>query len=206
MNKMMKIVFLSDTHGKHNEVRSLAQADILIHGGDVSWAGTSKEVVEFIEWFGALDYRYKVFIGGNHDSCLDGKEKEIIQSFLPDNCFYLCNSGVEIEGVKIWGIPFFFSNDIEGNYGQLVEQVPVDTDILITHCPPLGVLDKSTWGANMGNEELCKRVKVIKPQYHLFGHIHEGHGICENDNIVFINGSVLDENYDLLNTPIVFDV
>lgn len=81
---------------------------MLIHAGDLSWNGTEEEIVDFIEWFGALNYRHKIFIAGNHDDCLNGVSIE----GMPHNCYYLCNSGIEIEGVKIWGIPFFLSDEI----------------------------------------------------------------------------------------------
>ncbi len=201
----MKILFLSDTHGKHHELQNLPQADMIIHAGDITWHGTSEEVSDFIEWFGSLDYKYKIFIGGNHDFCLEEKEAKVIQNFLPENCFYLCNSGITIENIKIWGIPFFLSDDINGLLPQQIAQISSKTDILITHNPPLGILDKSTFGANMGDGDLQERVEKIKLQYHLFGHIHECYGLKKRNSTTFINGSVLDENYNIVNEPIVFD-
>ena len=201
----MKILFLSDTHGKHHELQNLPQADMIIHAGDITWHGTSEEVSDFIEWVGSLDYKYKIFIGGNHDFCLEEKDTKAVQSFLPENCFYLCNSGITIENIKIWGIPFFLSDDINGLLPQQIAQIPSKTDILITHNPPLGILDKSTFGANMGDGDLKERGENIKPQYHLFGHIHECYGIKKTNRTTFINGSVLDENYNMVNEPIVFD-
>ena len=81
----MTIAFLSDTHGKHCELKNLPQADMLIHAGDLSWNGTEEEITDFIEWFGKLNYRYKIFIAGNHDDCLDGAGIE----GMPHNCYYL---------------------------------------------------------------------------------------------------------------------
>lgn len=202
----MKILFLSDTHGQHQKLKDMPKADMLIHAGDISWSGTGKEVVDFVEWLGSLDYKYKIFIAGNHDSCLEGKTTEIIQCFLSENCFYLCNSGMTIENIKIWGVPFFFSDDINGLFPQMVTQIPLDTDLLITHCPPLGILDQATLGLNMGNEDLLKQVKQIKPQYHLFGHIHEAYGICESDQTTFVNGSIMNDSYLFVNQPIIIKV
>ena len=202
----MKILFLSDTHGKHHKLQNLPQANAIVHAGDITWHGTGEEVADFVEWFASLDYKYKIFIAGNHDFCLEDKKAEIIQRFLPENCFYLCNNGITIENIKIWGIPFFLSDDINGLFPVQIAQIPLNTDILITHYPPLGILDKSTFGSNMGNEDLQRQINIVTPQYHLFGHIHEGFGICKNNNTIFMNGSILDENYNLLNEPIVFDL
>ncbi|WP_414647279.1 hypothetical protein [Dysgonomonas sp. UBA7698] len=44
----------------------------------MSIAGTEKGIVDFVEWFGSLDYQYKIFIIGNHDYCLEGNDVEAI--------------------------------------------------------------------------------------------------------------------------------
>ena len=201
----MRILHLSDTHGFHRELSNLPKADIIIHSGDLSMAGTSKEIVDFIEWFSELDYRYKIFIGGNHDYSLDGKDREIIQGYLPDNCFYLYNIGVTIDGVKFWGVPFFMSSDLTGDSFEVMAQIPLDTDILITHRPPLGVLDSSA-NINYGCPDMFDTVANIRPQYHLFGHIHDAYGIEKSEYTTFSNASLVDENYQLGNEPFVFDV
>ena len=55
--------------------------------------------------------------------------------------------------------------------------IPGDTDILMTHSPPYGILDVSKQGINSGCANLMRRVREVKPLVHVFGHIHEGHGI-----------------------------
>ena len=63
----MKILFLSDTHSQHRKLKNLPEADMVIHAGDVSKMGRDHEVEDFMRWFRALNYKYKVFIAGNHD-------------------------------------------------------------------------------------------------------------------------------------------
>ena len=58
----MKILHLSDTHGKHHLLRELPKVDILVHSGDMSENGTDSEVLDFLEWFCDLDYKYKIFV------------------------------------------------------------------------------------------------------------------------------------------------
>ncbi|WP_032134651.1 metallophosphatase domain-containing protein [Alistipes onderdonkii] len=200
----MTIAFLSDTHGKHCELKNLPQADMLIHAGDLSWNGTKEEIADFIEWFGTLNYRHKIFIAGNHDDCLDGAGIE----GMPHDCYYLCNGGIEIEGVKIWGIPFFLSDEIHWAdlYPEKIARIPQQTDILVSHCPPFGILDKSAFGANMGNEDLRKQVEIINPRYHLFGHIHEAYGVYKTSRTTFVNGAVVNENYEPVNHPVVITI
>lgn len=177
---------------------------MLIHAGDLSWNGTEEEIANFIEWFGALNYRYKIFIAGNHDDCLDGAGIEE----MPHDCYYLCNSGIEIEDVKIWGIPFFLSDEIHWAdlYPEKIARIPQQTDILVSHCPPFGILDKSAFGANMGNEDLRKQVEIINPRYHLFGHIHEAYGVYKTSRTTFVNGAVVDDNYEPVNHPVVITI
>lgn len=53
--------------------------------------------------------------------------------------------------------------------------IPLDTDILVTHTPPIGHGDLCASGVRAGCVELLSVVqKRIKPKYHVFGHIHEG--------------------------------
>lgn len=49
-------------------------------------------------------------------------------------------------------------------------------DILLTHGPPLGVLDGVPPDLNVGCEHLIRAARRARPRVHLFGHIHEGWG------------------------------
>ena len=208
----MKILFLSDTHSQHRKLKDLPKADIIIHSGDISKMGRDYEVEDFIWWFSGLDYRYKIFVAGNHDFFFEGETPKSIQRFLNENTFYLYNSSVEIDGIKIWGSPYtptFFNWAFNLDRGKVIakiwKQIPTDTDILVTHGPPFGILDKTISGLNVGCEELLKKVNQIKPKYHLFGHIHETYGIQRNEFTTFMNGSVLNERYEMVNEVIVFE-
>jgi Icc-related predicted phosphoesterase len=203
----MRILHLSDTHNHHHLLHDLPAADVIVHSGDFSFfshQGSRKDFVDFSNWFGGLDYRYKIFVAGNHDNCLDGKNHEIIQGLLPANCFYLCNSGVTIEGLKFWGVPYFFSDDVNGNFPKIMSQIPADTDILITHRPPYRILDKT--GNNYGCPDLLLAVLRIAPRYHLFGHVHGAYGIDKSRATTFVNASLTNEKYELVNKPFVIDV
>ena len=101
----MKILFLSDTHECHHRLTGLPDADMIIHGGDITDRGNPLEVKDFMEWFSALEYTYKIFIAGNHDVCFEHNRPEDIRKTLPEGIIYLCDSGVCVEGVNIWGSP-----------------------------------------------------------------------------------------------------
>lgn len=197
----MKILHISDTHNKHNLLQNLPEADIIIHSGDFSMAGSENEVLNFIEWFEKLPYKYKIFVAGNHDDCLFG---ESIDGLL-DDCFYLCHSEVVIEGVKFYGLPLFMGEILSGGYDKNILKIPTDTDVLISHQPPYRVLDFSE-NINYGDLNLLQRVLAVQPNYHLFGHIHKAYGIEKIDNTTFINASVVNENYELSNKPVLLEI
>lgn len=65
------LVLISDTHSCHGSLAPLPEGDILIHAGDITKHGTIKEVEDFVQWFSALPYMYKIFVAGNHDHSLE---------------------------------------------------------------------------------------------------------------------------------------
>ena len=197
----MHIVHLSDTHNKHHLLRNLPKADIIIHSGDMSVNGSENEVMDFVEWFGKLPYKYKIFIAGNHDDCLYQANIEGLSEY----CFYLCNSCVTIEGVKFYGVPMFIDDLISDSYYNNIQQIPVDTDVLITHQPPYCILDSSR-NINYGDRILLQTVLKIQPKYHLFGHAHDAYGIEKIDNTTFVNAAILNEHYELTNKPVLLEM
>lgn len=48
---MISILHLSDIHGQHRRLSKLPDADVIIHSGDFTMAGTEQEVFDFINWF-----------------------------------------------------------------------------------------------------------------------------------------------------------
>ena len=203
----MQITTISDTHGLHHQLQ-LPGGDLLIHAGDVCNRGSQEEAANFIDWFEKQPYTYKIFIAGNHDFFFENFTQKEIQDILPKNIYYLNDSGIEIEGINIWGSPITpeFHNwafnrkrgDEINNHWQLI---PNNSDILITHGPAFGILDKTFHNLNVGCEELLKALKNIQPKYHVFGHIHEAFGSLNEKETTYINTSSLDLFYKIRNTP-----
>ena len=188
----MKILHLSDTHGLHHQIKDLPEADVIIHSGDISHNGDENEVLDFLNWYIELPYRHKIFVTGNHDLCL--WDAEGIED-LPDNLYFLQDRGVEIEGVKFFGLGYDHSEQL----------IPNDTDIVVTHEPPVMILDYSA-GTHWGNAPLRNRIFDVKPRYHLFGHAHESYGTIKQDGIVFSNASLLDDMNRMIRKPRLFVV
>lgn len=208
----MKVVIISDTHGQHGKL-SLPQGDMILHAGDISSRGTGPEILDFLQWFAKLDFKYRIFIAGNHDFFFEKTNAEIIRSSIPENVIYLKDSGIEIEGIKIWGspvTPWFFDWAFNRNRGAEIKKhwdlIPTDTDILITHGPAYKILDETIHGENVGCEDLLEKIKTINPKYYICGHIHEAYGIEKQDTTTYINASVLDQRYRIKNNPVVIEI
>lgn len=215
----MKFVAISDTHNQHSKLE-LPEADVIIHAGDCTGTGTTKQIKEFCEWYGSLDYKYKILVAGNHDWGFEENPRKHRAICEENNIIYLQDSGCEIMGVNIWGSPqtpefcdWAFNcwrteeewlvdrqDDILGKgydfIGKYWDKVPANTDILVTHGPAYGILDKCP--NSVGCELLLEKIKEISPSYHIFGHIHEGSGSIEKDGTVFVNASALDGRYQVI--------
>ncbi|MFN0203866.1 MAG: metallophosphoesterase, partial [Bacteroidia bacterium] len=156
----------------------------------------------------------KVMIAGNHDFFFEKYSVYDVQAEIPDNVIYLNDSGCQIEGINIWGSPiqpWFFDWAFNRKRGEEIRKhwalIPENTDILITHGPPYGILDKVVRdNSPVGCRDLLKKVQEIQPKYHIFGHIHEGRGQFFDGNTNFLNASVLDEKYRLVFEPMQFEL
>ena len=207
----MRFVALSDTHGKHNF--ELPPGDVLLHAGDVSSRGLKSEIQRFLDWFSSLDYTYKIFIAGNHDFFFEEAPKEEIEAIIPDNLIYLNDSGVEIEGIKIWGSPiqpWFHDWAFNRKRGPEIQKhwdlIPADSDIVITHGPAFGIHDRLISGMPVGCEDLLPTLQRIAPKVHLCGHIHEAYGERKVGETLFLNASILNVRYEIANAPIEFEL
>ena len=149
-----------------------------------------------------MDYPHKIYVAGNHDDCLYGEQIE----GLPDDCHYLCHSGVEIENVNFWGVPLFVDDALkDGRTEQIMAQIPENTDVLVSHSPPFGILDFDD-NINYGCPDLLKVVERISPRYHLFGHIHANHGIQKIGQTTFVNSAIMNEMYEFVNKPKLLEI
>ena len=99
--------------------------------------------------------------------------------------------------------------DSDENLDKVWSQIPTDTDILLTHGPPYGIMDLCKSGESAGSATLLKQVLTrIKPIYHIFGHIHETYGEYQHPDIrtKFINASTCTYHYKPKNMPVVFEL
>lgn len=184
----------------HSQLPSSApgftRSDVMVHSGDFCMVGTEQEALDFLNWFCDLPYKHKIFICGNHDDCLYGANID----GLPDNVHQLSNSGIEIDGVKFYGVPMFLGDCITERQRHNYEKIPGDTDVLITHSPAYGILDYDD-GINYGSEEILTKLSELHLKAHLFGHIHAKHGVLVQNGIKFSNGAIMNADHSVLNSP-----
>lgn len=107
-------------------------------------------------------------------------------------------------------------SDTHGLHRRMADRP--DGDVLITHGPPHGILDEApmpnpdTKDRHVGCEMLLDRVLQIRPQLHVFGHIHEGYGVLSTEchslqtKTTFVNAATCDAAYRPVNAPIVVGV
>lgn len=202
----MKVVLIADTH---NHTPDLPEGDVLVHAGDGTMMGTVDEVEKLDEWFGTLPFRDIIYVPGNHDFLF---EKVHPPQKLLKNAIVLINRGVMVKGrIKCWGSPY---TQVKFNWAFMRHEdklaefwalIPEDTDVLITHGPPRGMLDFSISKESTGSQSLLDRVRIVKPKIHVFGHIHEEYGSW-HQGVDFINASLVNEFYQNVNKPIVIEV
>jgi len=231
-SKVLRVVCISDTHGKHRKMtQSIPDGDVLIHAGDFTNVGHTKQVQDVCEWMSELPHTYKLLIAGNHDVTLDedyytrswqrwhhkGKNDDVAARRIvreTKGITYLEDESCLIEGYHFYGSPWqpeFCDWAYNLSRGQACvdvwDKIPTKTDILITHGPPVGHGDATTSGQRAGCVNLLSTVtERVRPLYHIFGHIHESYGVTTNGTTTFINASTCTFSYRPNNPPVVFDL
>jgi Icc-related predicted phosphoesterase len=207
----LKFVVIADSHGRHHHIK-VPVGDVLIHAGDFTYRGKRSEVEDFLEWFQQQTHTHKIFIAGNHEFFFENEKPVTIEKILPPGIIYLNDSGTMIENFHIWGSPItpkFYNWAFNRTRGEEIkkhwEKIPLNTDILITHGPPKGILDQVQNEQNVGCRDLLEKIKTLNLKIHVFGHIHEAYGTTKSMGIRFFNASVMNDQYELVNRPIVFE-
>lgn len=143
-----------------------------------------------------------------------------IKENLDSRITILNQSGVRVAGLKIWGSPWsphfngwaynFAPPLFDGaqDAAEHWDQIPADTDLLITHGPPHGILDHNPHGEACGCPALLRQFTSgrIAPKCHVFGHIHSARGQEQRGEVLFVNASMCDEENRLKHPMTVVDI
>ena len=205
----MRIVCISDTHNLHDRL-VVPDGDVLVHAGDATSRGAERDLRAFDAWLATLPHRHKLVIAGNHDF---GFERDAAAARWIAHATYLQDRAVTLEGVTFYGSPWqpafydwAFNLPRGAPLRAVWDRIPTGTDVLITHTPPHGVLDRTVGGEHVGCEELALAVARVRPKLHVFGHIHEGYGVLERDGTRFVNASTCDVRYRPVQAAVVVDL
>ena len=113
---------------------------------------------------------------------------------------------ITVENLKLYLIPY--SNN-PGSQKKKAENDPIpkikNLDLLITHAPPLGILDTAQTSKHTGDLSILSFVQQNQPKIHLFGHIHQSYGTFQQSGTLFINCSSF-KSSSSLNPPIIIDI
>jgi len=222
-SQRIRFVCISDTHSNQRLLGNLPEGDVLLHAGDITNKGTMAELKIFNAWLEKQPFQHKIVIAGNHDYALDKKYHDgstknckVMEDILT-SCTYLNNKAVTLEGYKIYGrpeSPEFHHMAFNRRRGKEMmacwEDIPEDTDILLTHTPPFMIRDRTFFGTHVGCAQLTRTIQTRLPRLkaHVFGHIHEDYGVAKGTNgrTIFINASMCNVLNGTNHKPVVFDL
>src|SRR5688572_15251033 len=228
---------ISDTHTKHHDLvfpdphqeENFEDIWILVHAGDFTHHGQKHEAESFNHWLNQQPHYYKVVTCGNHELLMDKPHYDAspeFRSFLASkglsltptsiingtNVFYLEETGINIEGLNIWGSPYsprFFDWGFQTDphtANAHWDKIQKGTDVIIAHGPPKYHGDKCpdmhdrSKQVFVGCPVLLDKAREINPSLVVSGHIHEGFGIYhdveDKYDGLYVNASVLDGAYN----------
>ena len=218
----MKFIFFADTHRCEKEI-VLPEGDVLVFAGDMCYKdpGPLVDVTEFLSFYCNLDYQYKIMIAGNHDWPFDNEcRQQVFEIISKTDIIYLEDSACEIDGITIWGSPvqpttrgWPFYKDDGVSLLESWSRIPDNTDVVVTHIPPFGILDKNAKGEHYthkgepnSSKTLLRRVLEVKPRLHVFGHCHLHYGEVRRNGVRFLNVCSMSANRKPENPPIVVEL
>jgi Icc-related predicted phosphoesterase len=168
----------------------------------------SQVVSDFNTWLGEHPHRYKVRTVGNHEFLAESEPQ--FRSLL-SNATVLINESIEIDALHIFGGPTTvhyggaFGVSSASDRARLWSRIPRNTNILLVHGPPWGILDSAPGsGEHVGDPELRTAIKNL-PDLRLvaFGHAHGAYGQLEVDGILHVNAALMGPLGELENKPVI---
>lgn len=203
----MRIVIISDTHGEHEHL-TVPNGDVLISCGDWSPGhGSRMDTEQFAAWMGTLPHRYKIAVPGNHEAWVEDDPLHANRIFKAHSIRLMLGHSDEptrtFEGVTFGGAPWSLDMRIEEHRWhprafeddeKFLDEVKWNriphVDVLVSHVPPMGILDTTSKGEHLGCPIARKHVlERIRPRLHVFGHVHHAAGQVVEDGIRFINAA-----------------
>lgn len=209
--KPVRIVMMSDTHDRYQQLFNIPEGDIFLHAGDATFQGEPDELLRYSDWLDRLEFKHKIIIPGNHDRMFEDDWERAV-AHVPAADVILNQELYEAEGLKIWGEPrqpwfhdWAFNIPRAEMKKRVWDKVPTDIDILVTHGPPWGVGDLCR-GGHVGCAAQREWILDHQPKLVVCGHIHEGYGLYMLGDTLVVNASTCNSRYKAVNPPVVLDL
>lgn len=186
--------------------------DILIHAGDIIHWNTKDAagvLADFVDWLASLPVTHIVLTLGNHETYFHKAQVDPRRFFgdrLGDRVTVLLNNAATVivrgRPVIFWGSPntpyrgwMKSANAYStGDLHTLLDTIPAQIDVLVTHCPPFWILDEARENARYGAASILRwhesKAAEERPKLHVFGHCHESYGFIRDDTTLFINAAM----------------
>lgn len=205
----MKIVALTDIHGKYETASAIIGAekpDVVVIGGDLTTVGSMREAADALDLFGR-ECGMILVVAGNMD--------------LPEHDDMFFQMGCSINGrgrlvgdVGFFGVsgaphsklktPYEISEErilslARSGYAD-VREAPIK--IFVPHAPPYGTkLDIIHLGIHVGSTSVREFIEDHSPDAVICGHIHEGRGTDSIDTTTIVNcGQASHGHYAIIET------
>ena len=227
---MTKIIAIGDTHNHHRKIK-IEPCDILIHAGDWTSEGKIDEVEDFAKWLNEQPANDTILIPGNHERYF-ARVYPDSRAWILDHCpraNLLIHEALELKGIKFFGSPYTPAFGFDWAYnagrtpveaahlfkpflGDLWKDIPKDTQFLINHGMPYGILDDAKdWNRGkivpVGDQELLKAISGLPDlKYYVGGHLHAqgGKSFIQN-GVTYHNLAICDDQYRPTRKPTIIE-
>ena len=189
---------VADIHGRIIPVRS--DSYLVLIAGDICPDGSHADQYEFLDrpfrkWLEKLPCPC-VAVPGNHDKLIEsGEHPTDLKWHLFDKPGMITIPSRDVVGTTtIVGIP----GVLDKHYYHRTEEQLAEAclslmfprvDVLLTHCPALGILDRPSH-CHEGSFAFRQAISRWKPKLHVCGHIHEARGYCKVDETYCVNATL----------------
>jgi len=190
----VKIYAVADIHGRKSRLERMRSAvaatrpDLVVMAGDITGFGNQDDL------FAGLDSLSIpiLAVAGNTDNANLEKEFAKYQNMLSIQLRKEVIDGVSFIGLGgTLSVPFLEKLRPKDNRGldALAEDLG-DEDILVTHTPPWGILDRGFASLHGGSRWLRELLERRHPRLLICGHIHEDRGAAAVEGTTVVNCSM----------------
>ncbi|MEM3762505.1 MAG: metallophosphoesterase family protein [Archaeoglobaceae archaeon] len=186
----MKLLLASDIHSNIRNFKEIVEResfDVLLISGDLTNFRKSDvfSIDEILSKLGVECYA----VHGNCDY------EEILRYDL-QSVRFIHGKSVKVDNVTIHGLggslptPFETPSEYPEQYfSKLLDNFKIsEFNVLLSHSPARGILDRTKHGVNVGSEEIAKRIPSFEVA--VTGHVHECYGVHKKETIVVNPGPV----------------